>query len=313
MRTFFAPHEAPLSVVEPSASRHQAIFSQAWGTARTDTNVHGDPLRAAGREFAWGFGVHAWHELEFELPASARRFQTGLGLDPSAGSGGCARGRVQLGQETLFESPLIIGTGTAQKCGPLAVGSGAGRLVLIADADARERPAGADPFDIRDVFNWLEPVVEFDPDGLRREVEPFYLWGHRGLAGWRVEPGEAGNWRPVNLFDETNRGSPAFRQSLRIDGPVTFTRVVAAEAQHAMAAFTMDCVAPSQARVEISIDGRRILRDSIPVGGGSHVPLRFMTPLSQGVGKTMEISVRLEPVGRSALVDWRALMTLPAE
>jgi hypothetical protein len=52
VRTFFAPDEVPLSAVEPSVSRHRAIFSQAWGLVRVDENVRGDPLRALGREAA---------------------------------------------------------------------------------------------------------------------------------------------------------------------------------------------------------------------------------------------------------------------
>ncbi len=308
-RTFFASHEAPLSAVEPNASRHQAVFSQGWGTVRTDANVHGDPLRAGGREFGWGFGVHAYHELEFELPPSARRFRTKLGLDPWAGTGGCARGRVQLGEETLFESPLIIGTGPAVECGPLLLRPGEARLLLVADADAGERPSGADPFDIRDVFNWLEPVVEFDPGGLRREIERFYLYGHRGLEGWKVQADDGGNWRPVNRFDEADQEFPGFRLWLQIDGPVTLTRVVAGGPRPRTALLEIGCVARSAAQtsVEISMDGRRISRERLPGPNGSLSPLQFAIPLSLSAGKCAEFSVRLEPAGRSVLLDWRGM------
>ena len=301
--------KAPLSAVEPSASRHEAVFSQAWGTVRTDTNVHGDPLRAAGREFAWGFGVHAYHELEFELPPSARRFRTKLGLDPWAGTGGCARGRVQLGEETLFESPLMIGAGPAVECGPLPLRPGAARLLLVADADAGERPPGADPFDIRDVFNWLEPVVEFDPDGLRREIERFYLCGYLGLEGWKVQAEDGGNWRPVNRFDEADQKFPGFRLWLQIDGPFTLTRQVPADLQLPMAQLLLGRAARSSAmvRVEISIDGRRLLRESLAGPEGTPATLRVAVPLPRTLAKSAEITVRLEPAGRSALVDWRGL------
>ena len=57
----------------------------------------------------------------------------------------------------------------------LAGGVGAAKflrgLVRVADAAAKARPPGADPFDVRDVVDWLEPVVQFDPLALRREIE----------------------------------------------------------------------------------------------------------------------------------------------
>ncbi len=308
LHTFLAADEVPLSAVEPTASRHRAIFSQAWGTVRVDENVRGDPLRAGGRDFAWGFGVHAHHELEFELPASARQFRTRLGLDPWAGPGGCARGRVQLGEQTLFESPLLVGTAPAVECGPLPV-RGRGKLSLVADADARERPRGADPFDIRDIFNWLEPMVELAPAELRREIEPHFFGAQPLLAGWAPDPAEAPNWRLVNHFDDAEAGEPTFRQLLVIDAPVTFSRQLSVDPKSptALLRFGRPGNRSGQAKFEVSINGRRILRDTLPGPTPSAEPLRVLIPLKTAAGKTIDFTLRLDPAGKPAVVDWRGL------
>lgn len=305
-RTCFASHEVPLSAIEPSASRHHAIFSQAWGTMRFDENVRGEPLRAASREFAWGFGVHAHHELEFELPSSARQFRTKLGLDPWAGPGGCARGRVQHGEQTLFESPLLVGTAPALDCGPLPLRAGRARLLLIAEADARERPQGADPFDIRDIFNWLEPVVELDPARLRRDVEPHYFAVHPLLADWTADPGDAGNWRLVNRFDDTDGGSPLFRQMLFLEAPLTLTRRLTINPMRPTALLRLGA-SSAQSRFEISINSRRVLRGSLPGQAVSPEALSILVPLKAAAGGSVEFTIRLDPVGKSAFIDWRGL------
>jgi hypothetical protein len=181
IRTFFGPQEAPLSAAEPTASRHRAIVSAAWETAHRDENVRGDTLRAGGREYTWGLGVHAHHELEFELPRSARTFRTKLALDNRAGHGGCARGLVRIGDELLFEGPVLVGSRPPVDSGPLPLDPARGPLVLIAEAEPPERPRGADPFDILDVFDWIEPLVELAPQELlRRSTADLCRWIPRG-------------------------------------------------------------------------------------------------------------------------------------
>lgn len=310
-RTLFGPHEAPLSAIEPSASRHRAIFSQAWGIARTDANVRGEALRAAGREFGWGFGVHAAHELEFELPRPARTFHAKVALDPTAS--GCARARVQLGERSLFESPPIIASGQAVDCGPLSLTASRARLVLIADAVVAGRPTGAEPFDIGDLFNWLEPIIEFDPTDLRREVEPQYLFAHSTLATWSADPVSAGNWRLLNRFDESDVAAPCYRLLASLDGPLTLTRDVAVRRERGEMLLTLGRPGETSAKasIEISLDGRRVHREALPAAASAE-PLRIAIPLANARGDSVEISVRIDPAGKPALVDWRGLkLSLP--
>ena len=44
------------------------------------------------------------------------------------------------------------------------------QLVIVSHPDSSDRPAGADPLDIRDVVDWLEPQLNLDLEKLRTEV-----------------------------------------------------------------------------------------------------------------------------------------------
>jgi hypothetical protein len=193
-------------------------------------------------------------------------------------------------------------------CGPLAVRGGAS-LRLTADAEPRERPTGADPFDIRDIFNWLEPVVELAPADLRREIEPHHFGAQPLLASWTPDPAEAPNWRLINRFDDAEAGTPVFRQLLSIDAPITFSRRFTVDVKRSIALlqFGRPGNASAQSKFEISVNGRRVLRDSLPGPTPSPEPLQVLVPLKTAAGKPIDLTLRLDPAGRPALIDWRGL------
>jgi hypothetical protein len=307
-RVCLSPRELPLSLLEPSASRHHPWLSQAWNHARTDASITGGPLRASGREFGWGFGVHAEHELEFQLPPSARKLNTWLALDPTVGTGGCARGRILRGDRLLFESPPVVGASPPLQTGALDLGRGEQPLRLIADAALTARPRGADPLDIRDRFNWLEPLVELDPEEFRREIEPFVLLSDPWFSGWTPDPGDGGNWQVVHRFDESNRNAPAFGRLLQLEGPLTLTRTITAEAPRSRAVLRLrrQGEASRLAHVEIALNGRRVLRKPLSEQRGNQ-PLQIEIPLQTSAGGMVEISVRLDPGNKQTLIEWRGV------
>jgi hypothetical protein len=307
LRTFFGPDEAPLSAADPIVSRRRAIVSAAWDTARHDANVRGEPLRAGGREYTWGFGVQAHHELEFELPRSARAFQTKFALDQRAGYGGCARGLVRIGEKTLFESPVLTGSTQPLESGELPLDPARGRLVLIAQAEPPERPRGADPFDILDVFDWVEPLVEFVPEELQRELEPYSLAGHPWLAGWNAEPTESGNWQLVNRYDDADHANPGFRQVLALSGPLTLSRRINVDEVRRTLQLQLGRLGETsgEVRLEVWINGARLLRETLVLTGVSDEPLRLLVPLKGVTGASADVSIRMSPLGAGAQVDWR--------
>jgi len=192
MRRFFAPHEIPLSrrgmakVVESSPL---GILSRQ---PQVNRNVQHGQLRSGNADFGWGFGVHASTELHFEIPAGATVFRSMVGLDRIAGRGGCVRARVLADgamRSTLFESPFLVGSEQAVATGDLRLvdlATGRQRLVLQIDAAHDGRPAGADPLDIRDIADWLDPLMEIDPLVLRRQLNERVSGQLAAWTGWTL-------------------------------------------------------------------------------------------------------------------------------
>jgi hypothetical protein len=218
LRRYFAPTEVPLSRIPPVAVAQRSSLGGHWPW-RIDRNVQGGPLRSGDREFAWGFGVHAFSELQFDLPEAARGFSTRLGLDHLAGDGGCVRAAVRLAEgsaedarhKPLFESPTMVGSSAVTQVGTLPLTPAAGgprRLVLQVDSAHQGRPAGADPLDIRDTFDWLEPLVIFDREALRTAVLGRASRVVPAWDGWRVATGQSPGAR---LYNYREPAAPADR------------------------------------------------------------------------------------------------------
>jgi hypothetical protein len=208
-RRQFAPERVPLSFRNVAASAPsgeavkrlgQAPFFNGLGVSsgqgwspRTNRNVQGQPLVSGGQMHSWGFGVHAPNRLVFGLPGLADAFRTQVGLDHLAAGGGCALARVLLdggSPRTLWQSPLMIGSAQVFDSGrlPLSTDSSeAMRLVLEADEAHDGRPAGADPFTIRDVVDWLDPELELNRERLRIESDRWLDRWIRGLSRLAID------------------------------------------------------------------------------------------------------------------------------
>jgi len=176
VRRFFKPYEVPLSLFRPANEHRAAVLATGLGW-QADRNVRGEPLASGGLDFAWGFGVQATSHLEFRLPVCATGFRSWVGLDQSVRSGGCARALVYADstkRAPLYQSPLLVGSTHVLDTGVVRLPTQqrqAWRLFLVADAAHNDRPAGTDPWDVRDRFDWLEPRLLLDESKLKMEVE----------------------------------------------------------------------------------------------------------------------------------------------
>ena len=239
LRSYFLPTEVPLSMLEPVGSQRRAFFSGAWDW-RIDRNCRGGALRCGREEFAWGLGVHAASALQFELPALATGLRTRVGLDRLAGRGGCARGLIFIESENaaqknepttvgraVFRSKLLIGSRGAGKTNgtPLSFdpdgkspsqSDAARRLILVADMVAGDdRPSGADPLDIRDAVDWIEPLVTLDREQLQHEVDQHGPTWIDAWAGWKLAEGEL---RLANRWDKSDVRQPSYRLDVQPQG-----------------------------------------------------------------------------------------------
>jgi len=234
-QTFFAPHESPLSNYEPSGYVHRAHLASGWNQWRSDLNVQGNPLATADHDFGWGLGVHAFAAIEFTLPTWVKSFRTSAALDRAAGDGGCVRAKIyfspsataaSLAGKPIYESPVIIGSEQVHDSGRLELRPLQGRpnrLVLVADSLAEATPAGADPLDLRDVFDWLEPLIELDAAALKvavvKHAASLFVRQHR----WVVQGtyGDAWRWENVAVGGQPRSIVVAVKSPLVISRTIT--------------------------------------------------------------------------------------------
>jgi hypothetical protein len=299
----FAAHEWRLSRFRPARVVRRPLLVQGlqW---QLDRNVHGGPLRNQTQEHGWGFGVHAPCELWFELPRQVQAFRTRAGLDAIARNGGCARALVYLNQcrgSPLFRSDLLIGSSSVADTGNLVLdgpADGPKTLVLVADAAAREGPPGADPLDIRDMLDWIEPMLLLDPERLKADVQQR---SEAPLAGdgWTVklEGGGAPRWRA--RFEDVDAAQVKLLRGISTDGrPLTLARQqeIPATADGLLLS-VRQASGGSQGRLEFRVDGRAVARCDVPVGARG---LPLFVSLKPYSGRQVHLEIFYQPGGAPA-------------
>ncbi|MBS0264885.1 MAG: NPCBM/NEW2 domain-containing protein [Planctomycetes bacterium] len=303
-----SPVSVPLSVIEPVRSVHQPVFSKLLNHWTRDGSARGGPLLSGGQEFRWGIGVCAGHELDFPLPASATQLTTGLGLDQAAG-GGCIRGRVEWasGKSTddrrvLYETEVLTGRGTnARTCSVELPGpeGDAATLRLIADAVTTDAPSTADPFDIRDFCDWLEPRLVLRPETWQTRVAAAVPASYAALSGWKIDGQLGRDWKPLTQWDAAARPYPAFRHEWVLPGfPVSLTRVLNVprtgslrwQIQMHRASRAAGC------RLDLSVNQRPIIRQPLAELGGEGPPAPLTIDLAGYAGRQLQMELRLVPL-----------------
>lgn len=319
VRQYFLAHEVPLSRIEPAAARQQSdLGGPAWPW-QTDRNVQWGPLESGGVESPWGFGVHGQTVLEFPLPTMARTFRTRLGLDQVAGSGGCVRAKVvwsaggrSVGVKPLYASERIVGSKDSLDTGKLVLESGsapASRLVLQVDSASGERPADADPLDIRTHFDWLEPIVELDPEKLEPEV---LRRGPRQIPAWqswKAVMGDAEAVRLVTHWDQSDKDDPGFRlataighESLHLTGTVW----VRPYKDQLVLAVSRPVGGPS--KIEVRVDGEPLGQFDVPERSSrKNNPQPIVVSLGRFHGRQVAVEIVQESKNGRSLVEWEEI------
>jgi hypothetical protein len=308
------PQEVPLSRIEPIAVRQRSDLGDAWPW-QADRNVEGGPLVSGERPYGWGFGVHAANELEFLLPGCARSFQARLGLDELAGDGGCVEAKVFLGStraKPLFASPAVVGSGKVHATGRLPVETStgrAGRLILAVDAAHDRRPDGADPFDVRDTFDWLEPILELDrrqvcEEAVGRAPSRIPAW-----RGWQAATGEGGTVRLANVWDQADPAEPGYRLMAASDeAPLRISRQidVRPERDRLVLAVSRPSGRPAS-KIEVYVDGEPAAEFEVPTRPSHQAPAPRVVSLSDYCGPPITVEVIQRGQGEGALVEWRGI------
>jgi len=312
MRWSFAPDKVPLSRVRPVAAVSPALLS--W---RANRNSAGEPLRSGGRQYAWGFAVHAYSELRFPLPKCANAFRSRIGLDRIVGLGGCVRARVYLGSTTgnpLYEGPLLVGSRKTADTGRIRLhlpSEGPRHLILQADPAHDNRPRGADPLNIRDKLDWLDPRLELDTarlqDQVRLQAGPVIT----ASPGWKLKLDKRGVYtRTSYLHKPEEPGVGRFWTMIRAQGqPLRFSRGMTIGPADKWLAVHVSLPAGESPRpdaVALRVGERQIQPRKIPIRQGWQewpAPLLFGLDEYQGKKVTLELT---QPAGGKPL-HWQAI------
>lgn len=329
-RRFFWPHQVPLTIIAPQTVKQKSPLGDSWYW-QADRNVYRQPLQSNDQEFGWGFGVHAFHEMTFPLPVSARGFRTRAGLDQSVGEGGCVRWRVSVRgseEKTLHQSPIVRGTKQVLDSGRLSIPpteepNRRRELVLSVDPLLSGSPPGADPLDIRDSLNWLEPELELDPNLLRREIARHSISQVSALAGWKVETDPVESILINETWNEYDRNDPRYRVLLGSRGPflslTKSVRIAKKDRWLAIAVCRPDDKSPPST-LHVEIDGAAIAELEIPAARDARGPNPLLVPVKAFRGRTVNVRLVQFPSPQATVpktpqeamafcVDWRGIGT----
>ena len=251
--------------------------------------------------------------MDFPLPTCAVSFRSTVGLDRVVGKGGCARAIVYAQKaegQPLYRSDHLIGSDKVADTGVIPVNARVpdAQLVIVSHPDSSDRPAGADPLDIRDVVDWLEPQVNLDLEKLRTEVRKRLPHLLPGLEGWTISGGNDGRMLFANRWDKTTL---SFHLEFRPEvSAVTLTRSIRIEPdQNWLMLYVdrnLDGNSTSSTEAMFKIDGKPVGEFDVTARWQPDPP-PLQLPVDKFHDRQVTLEVRLVSRGDKSFVDWRSL------
>jgi len=330
MRRYFAPREVPLSRIEPVwAENRSAVHpGSRWQVNR---NVKGQPLQSGEDACGWGFGVHGHSELKFLLPPTATAFRAQSKLDRAVGDGGCVRAVVTLsagrrGEDVnryktirqLYRSDMLVGSKTVLATGNLplpAAGENHVRLLTLAvDPVNFGHPKGADPLDVRDTFNWVEPVVLLDRKALAAEIHNRAIRGITAWDGWVPKDADKVPLQLIGRWDARSGQCTNYRfavQSGKMPLTLSRTMTITPEQKWLIISAAVPGEAAPPCGIEVRVDGEAVAKYEVPVRvSGAEEPSPMAVSLKSLAGREVQLDLVQRPFNRDAgntVVDWRTI------
>ncbi|HVK79855.1 MAG TPA: NPCBM/NEW2 domain-containing protein, partial [Verrucomicrobiae bacterium] len=321
-RRMWRTNEVPLSRIWPSQIVTRSPLSATGRAPRVNTNVEGGPLRSGTLDFGWGYGVHAHTELTFALPLGVRALRGSVALDRSAGKGGCVRARVYANDITtapLWESPFLVGSETVADLGTIAlVGPAQGQKALVLQVDAAHtgRPANADPLDVRDMTDWLDPWLELDPDVVRAEVAKrgeklFATW-----QDWNVAISKDNQIAWQSYWNELNNSPGNYRLGIATrQQPLTLSRELKlSPGDNWLVVFANRATSSGPPpKLEVRISGEAVAEYDVPHrhrGNEDQPPLAVRLTNYHAAQKPIQVEIRQQASKETGYVDYRAIQVV---
>jgi len=317
MRRCWAMDEMPLFRLPYHESREGAMFSRNGFSARINRGILAGTAKSGDRISGWSFGVMAPSRLAFDLPPIATAFHTQFGIDQAAHDRGCVRCRVLVSWESSpkFESEVIMGSEKTTDAGNIHWDSvpREGQLILEVDMAHQGRPDGADPFDIRDMANWVEPRIVLDSNKLREAIyqrtpETLLTWN-----GWQVASDlDKLRFQTTRRRVEYAYESPSWRTTVSAkDDPLrlTTTRTIPPETSYLeinVAKFD----GGDDVNIEVRVNDTLVFSEPLTnVNTHDYVntPAPFLVDLTPFAGHEVAMEISQTPGPDNITVDWRGI------
>lgn len=323
LRVWYEANEVPLSSLEPIAHRSRHALGGAWREARANLNVQGSAMRCGGRLAAWGWGVQAYDELHFELPPIPATLRTQFGLDDLVGSGGCARGRIVLVEpdagskatpEVLFESPVRIGAappGVTAAINLPTASDKARHLALVADSVDQPPRRGVDPLDVRDVWDWYEPLIELNRAALETSLVTRALNSQTDLAAWLSDS----NRSRVSVVERLSPAAPGGVRHYQLCLAPRGEQLQLARTLSVTADKPILCIllthpeSPTErpARLTVKADDKRVYETDVPLLREGRTPQVYRVPLNDWIGRDVRIELTIASPSRPTPIVWHGV------
>jgi hypothetical protein len=322
--------DVPLSWIEPAAFVQTPVVGGSW-PPRFDRNVRDALLRAGGRECPFGVGTTAMSRIAFALPEGAAKFRSDVAIDKSVGSGGCAKALVYglasaparpdgaSGNDSaevpaptgkpLWSSDFILGGKDRVSTGDLSL-SRLKQLVLVTDAAHEGRPADADPFDIRDLLDWCEPVIELDRAALDAAIAARVAGLVPAWEGWTAKrDGEA--LKLVSEWQDAPQGKGSFVSQLPGGAkPITLTATLTIEPNQRFLMLVVDqtIANPPADKIAIRIDGEPYGEFTLAARRpGSDVPLPRLLDVTEFRSRRIKVELIHPATDEKSRIRWRQI------
>ena len=320
----YATREVPLSRIGPRQVIHRGGLS-GKPAAERNRSVTGTPLGSQSLDFGFGWGVWGGSELTFDLPAGVRSLRCRFCVDRAAGSGGCIRPRIFVNDtrgKALWEGPILVGSSPIADTGVIGLaGPAAGQhsIVLQVDPVYSGRPAGADPFDIRDYGDWCDPLLELDPAVVGAELDRRLPRRFAAWRDWQVHiagggtPAEAGLETTFH-FDPRRPPPGEIDAAIQVkQRPLILSRELAVgpRDQWLLIAATRPLNRGKEPKLEVRIGGEAVAEFTVPDrqhDPNDNRPLAVsLAPYAATPPRRIRVEIQQAAAADSAPVHYRAL------
>lgn len=321
LRRFWRPDELPLDRAPWRTLPAPAALAVGRTHPAVNENLDGRVLESGGKQYGWGLAVHAPHRLAIELHPLVQRLSMEVGVDQSARDGGCAQAAVFLEKvdgQRLWQSPVLVGSEQPPTAATIHFPAAGDRkmrtLVLEANASPQPRPAGADPLNIRDFVDWLEPSLQLDSEKLRDEIRQRLPGRIAAFNGWEVHRMPEGQYTFATRYLNEDE-PPAFRLVVSAkERPLSIRKRVQVGAQDRY--LVVSACRPDQKgavpEIEVRIGGEIVAKVELPERNNrAELPTPVLVPLAGFQGHEVEIELRQLVKGAETWFDWRAIALTP--